>query len=369
MYNDDEDDVPVAPPTAKKAKPMNNIQMKFMQTQLAQRKAALQQQATRQKMIKPAAPPPVIDLSARNRTVTGGAKSFQPIRANPVAENISFLPKAATDESVLIFGEEYIQCEYYPMTPNNFEVLAKDLNERKMREKAAKEIAKRLAREHEEEDKKRSMGAAIAPPTFMDSPPKQEEPEEKPSSSSSTSSYMPPPSFLPAFGKATSRGLGIAANIMKKHGYKEGAGLGKSEQGMSTALQIEKTGKRVGNIVAEPPKAPTFATNSLEAVQHATKILQLWNLTDVGEVNTEDGKKEFEEEIKEEMEKCGQVVNVLVHVDESHEEEARQVRIFVEFTNNAQAIKAFVMMNGRFFGGRSVSAGFQNVDDYNNKKF
>lgn len=179
---------------------------------------------------------------------------------------------------------------------------------------------------------------------------------------------MPPPSFLPAFGKATSRGLGIAANIMKRHGYKEGAGLGKSEQGMSTALSIEKTGVRGGNIVAEAPKAPTFATNSMEAVQNATKILQLWNLTDLSEVSGEEGKKEFADEIKEEMEKCGQVVNVIVHVDESQEED-RQVRVFVEFTNNAQAIKAFVMMNGRFFGGRSVSAGFQNVSDYNNREF
>ncbi|CAI2351887.1 unnamed protein product [Caenorhabditis sp. 36 PRJEB53466] len=112
MYNDDDgDDIPVAPPPPKQAKTMNNIQMAFMQTQLAQRKAALQQQAARQKLVKPSAPPPVIDLSTRNRTavapsVVVAKPSFQPIRANPVAENISFLPKAATDESVLIFGEE-----------------------------------------------------------------------------------------------------------------------------------------------------------------------------------------------------------------------------------------------------------------------
>uniref|UniRef100_A0A1I7TZC0 Splicing factor 45 n=1 Tax=Caenorhabditis tropicalis TaxID=1561998 RepID=A0A1I7TZC0_9PELO len=379
MSNDDEDDVPMGPPAAKQAKPMHNIQMAFMQTQLAQRKAALQQQA-RQKVAKSAAPPPVIDLSTRNRitsnatttttTIASTAKTFQPIRANPVAENISFLPKAATDESVLIFGEEHINCEYYPMTPNNFEILAKEVKERKQREKMARDIAKRLQREHEEEDKKRSMGAAIAPPTMLIEPEPEiikengDSKDEKPQSS-----FMPPPSFLPAFGKATSRGLGVAANIMKKHGYREGQGLGKSEQGMSTALQIEKTGVRGGNIVAEAPRAPTFASNSMEAVQNATKILQLWNLTDVSEVEDEEGKKEFSEEIKEEMEKCGQVVNVLVHVNQDHEEEERRVRVFVEFTNSAQAIKAFVMMNGRFFGGRSVSAGFQNVDEYNSQSF
>lgn len=275
--------------------------------------------------MKPAGPAPVIDLSTRNRSTVAGsittisspfpslpAKTFQPIRANPVAENISFLPKTATDESVLIFGEEYIKCEYYPMTPNNFEVLAKELNERKQKEKAAREIAKRLAREHEEEDKKRTKGAAIAPPTMLldePMPELKEKDESKP-----ISSFMPPPSFLPAFGKATSRGLGIAANIMKKHGYREGQGLGKSEQGMSTALTIEKTGIRGGNIVGEAPKAPTFATNSMEAVQNATKIIQLWNLTDVSEVTTEEGKNDFIAEMKEEMEKCGQVVNVIVHL-------------------------------------------------------
>ncbi|CAI2351890.1 unnamed protein product [Caenorhabditis sp. 36 PRJEB53466] len=241
-----------------------------------------------------------------------------------------------------------------------------EINERKQKEKVEREIAKRLAREHEEEDKKRSKGAAIAPPTMLI---EDEIPPAPQTDEPTQSVLMPPPSFLPAFGKATSRGLGIAANIMKKHGYKEGQGLGKSEQGMSTALQIEKTGVRGGTIVAEAPKAPTFATNSMEAVQNATKVLQLWNLIDVSEVSTDETKKEFEDEIREEMEKCGQVANVLVHVDESQEEEGRRVRVFVEFTNNAQSIKAFVMMNGRFFGGRSVSAGFQNVDNYHSRQF
>ena len=38
---------------------------------------------------------------------------------------------------------------------------------------------------------------------------------------------------------------------MSKMGYKQGQGLGKKEQGMSTALQVEKTGKRAGKIIHE----------------------------------------------------------------------------------------------------------------------
>jgi hypothetical protein len=40
------------------------------------------------------------------------------------------------------------------------------------------------------------------------------------------------------FGKGVSRGLGVAATIMSKMGYREGSGLGAKEQGISRALQV-----------------------------------------------------------------------------------------------------------------------------------
>lgn len=90
-------------------------------------------------------------------------------------------------------------------------------------------------------------GAAIAPP---------------PSLQESTELPPPPPRQPSNLGYSTSS---VAAKIMAKYGFKEGQGLGKKEQGMSVALQVEKTSKRGGRIVGEreqlmPPPPPVTAS-------------------------------------------------------------------------------------------------------------
>ena len=96
----------------------------------------------------------------------------------------------------------------------------------------AKEIADRLARETTEEEEKRRKGAAIAPPTFL-----QQVEEEKPPEPTPAKPQLAEPSPR-LFGKGVSRGLGVAASIMSRMGYREGQGLGAKEQGISRPLEV-----------------------------------------------------------------------------------------------------------------------------------
>lgn len=104
-------------------------------------------------------------------------------------------------------------------------------------------------------------GAAIAPP---------------PSLQESTELPPPPPRQPSNLGYSTSS---VAAKIMAKYGFKEGQGLGKKEQGMSVALQVEKTSKRGGRIVSEreqlmPPPPPITASPPQMQLQSPLQSLQ-----------------------------------------------------------------------------------------------
>lgn len=163
----------------------------------------------------------------------------------------------------------------------------------------------------------------------------------------------------------------VAAKIMAKYGFKDGQGLGKQEQGISMALQVEKTSKRGGRIihekeitaspaVTEPQPAPASSQEQsiTEMMKAPSKVIMLRNMVGPGEVDDE-----LEPEVKEECNrKYGEVITVhIVEMPNVTPEET--VRIFVEFTRIESAIKALVDLNGRFFGGENNI--FKCFDDSN----
>lgn len=348
--------------------------IKLLQSQLQLKKAATTQPKREQYRKATAVLAPVIDLKSKaNRDAEreDDAPHNNPLNAGAVS-------------SIGVGGEFdwNVINEYDPMWPNEYEKVVKELRDIRDREHDQEtEMRKRrrdssrfedtqttsgnntmVAPERDEERTPSSRGiaggAAIAPPPSL-----QE------------SSDLPPPAprQAPNMGYATSS---VAAKIMAKYGFKEGQGLGKKEQGMSVALQVEKTSKRGGRIVGEreqlmpppPPVAvspppsqqgsllqpqPTEEPSITEIMKSPSKVVLLRNMVGPGEVDDD-----LEPEVKDECNtKYGDVARVIIHeVIDAPPEEA--VRIFVEFKRIESAIKAVVDLNGRFFGGRQVKAGF-----------
>lgn len=356
-----------------------------------------------------------------------------------------------------------IDREYDPMWPNDYEKVVKEVQEVKKRSKALAEIsavnsalgmevadpeAKRL--KYLAENKKAAQARfggmtgtgppaseQMSAPSFQGFGGRVEEVEEErrpsrpggggaaiaPPPSLTQGSASPPPLQLHGVNKAARPGLGIAAKIMAKYGYKEGAGLGKDGQGISQALVVEKTSRKGGIIINKdstgtpppeqapwagaptPPIGVTIPPASLyddlaaaaanepgfdeeyggagggteygspavaapatparpkpsitDMMKNPSKVVMMENMVGPGEVD-----EELEPEVKEECEtKYGDIIRVKI-VERVGVAPEETVRIFLEFKRVESAIKALVDLNGRFFGGREVQARFYSVEHY-----
>lgn len=388
---------------------------KLLQSQLKVKKAALTQAKT-QRMKQTTVLAPVIDLKR------GGPVDERQVLDTPPHIAISIkdaVPTAFSPGDVLV----PLADEYDPMFPNDYEKVVKRHREERQRQRELerlKEIDEREKKrkdrhevgaptgfsrfpaaegdsddedDYEKERRKRAMGgAAIAPPSSLvdrdgPAPSFSYEDEGRPPRGKAA---IPPPMYEdserprsppgPTNTFLANMGGTVAHKIMQKYGFREGQGLGKHEQGLSTALSVEKTSKRGGKIIigdaAEkpgtslpaavveaggPPADPSKKSDAnplTEILKFPTKVVILRNMVGRGEVD-----EDLEGETKEECEKYGKVTKcVIFEIPLVMEEEA--VRIFLEFERVESAIKAVVDLNGRYFGGRVVKACFYNLDKF-----
>ncbi|XP_066525042.1 splicing factor 45 isoform X1 [Hoplias malabaricus] len=412
------DDLGVATSDAKTEGWSKNF--KLLQSQLKVKKAALTQAKT-QRMRQSNVLAPVIDLKRGSAGEDRQISDTPPHVAAGLKDSVSGGFSAG---DVLI----PLADEYDPMFPNDYEKVVKRHREERQRQREQerqKEIEEREKKrkerhegaapsgfsrfptegdsdeeeEYEKEKRKRTMGgAAIAPPTSL---------VEKDSSYTyddegrqRSKAAIPPPVFEdserprsppgPTSSFLANMGGTVAHKIMQKYGFREGQGLGKHEQGLSTALSVEKTSKRGGKIIigdsteksmcvsfSDPGSSQNMAdtpgansgvsgdaskkneVNPLtEILKCPTKVVLLRNMVGRGEVD-----EDLEAETKEECEKYGKVVKcVIFEISDVADDEA--VRIFLEFERVESAIKAVVDLNGRYFGGRVVKACFYNLDKF-----
>ncbi|KAL7298163.1 hypothetical protein TKK_0009161 [Trichogramma kaykai] len=359
--------------------------IKLLQSQLQLKKAATPHARREQIKKTSVVLAPVIDLKSKNQS-----------REHDKDEDSKFTFPGITGASLIGEYDWNVVNEYDPSWPNDYEKVVKELREIKEREQEQHETEVRSKRRresrfeqpennqlaniamsaNEEERPERperrsgqSAGAAIAPPASLQETAEPVLPPPPPPSSSGRNTLNQ--------GYTTSS---VAAKIMAKYGFKEGQGLGKKEQGISLALQVEKTSKRGGRIISDkeqlmaPTMAPMPSPPSMSQAQNSpdepsiteimkspSKVVLLRNMVGPGEVDDD-----LEPEVKDECNtKYGDVTRVVIYeVPEAPAEEA--VRIFVEFKRIESAIKAVVDLNGRFFGGRQVKAGFYSIEKLNN---
>ncbi|XP_050963438.1 splicing factor 45 isoform X2 [Labeo rohita] len=370
---------------------------KLLQSQLKVKKAALTQAKT-QRMRQSNVLAPVIDLKR------GSAVDDRQISDTPphIAAGMKDSSSAGFSSGDVLIP---LADEYDPMFPNDYEKVVKRHREERQRQREQerqKEIEEREKKrkerhegggggapsgfsrfptegesdeeeEYEREKRKRSMGgAAIAPPTSLverDTSFSYDEDGRQRSKAA-----IPPPIFDesdrprsppgPTNSFLANMGGTVAHKIMQKYGFRDGQGLGKHEQGLSTALSVEKTSKRGGKIIIGDSTEKTDASKKNEAnplteiLKCPTKVVLLRNMVGRGEVD-----EDLEAETKEECEKYGKVVKcVIFEISGVSDDEA--VRIFLEFERVESAIKAVVDLNGRYFGGRVVKACFYNLDKF-----
>nr|SVE85699.1 EOG090X0BIL [Daphnia pulicaria] len=270
--------------------------------------------------------------------------------------------------------------EYDPLHPTDYDKIIRERKERRGIEIEIEEAEKKRKPRDDRDIKTRDRSSSAAGSGFAGRlHDEEEEPMVKKSSTSGGVAIAPPPSLQdtsspshPSLSTGSGVGaLGVAAKIMAKYGFKEGQGLGRQQQGIAAALQVEKTSKRGGRIINEkeimpppppvvsPTAAPKAELTIADIMKNPSKVIYLRNMVGPGEVDSD-----LEPEVREECQtKYGDVNKVVIfEVPNAEEEEA--VRIFVEFKRMEAAIKAVIDLNGRFFAGRQVKAGFYDVERF-----
>ncbi|CAG8458224.1 11148_t:CDS:2 [Paraglomus brasilianum] len=331
---------------------------------------------------------------AKQPSTSEDVNEFKPAWTNPRVQRTSFDKKKA-NKGVKKQTPLRMEDDYDPTRPNDYEEY-KELEKRRREELSRRYVERKRHRSNSPESDKHSPSIHFAPPSsYADSPPssKASELAEDTSASrlapakvdldiSGEEAYLRRArlSSKPAVTENTLKtqpevrvaGLGsgeeFAQRMLAKYGWQEGQGLGKSEQGISEPLIVQKTDARtaiISNVSTNSTArfSDSLATkantadriNSPPDTEAPSRVVLLTNMVGPGEVDDT-----LQEETADECnEKYGTVERCLIfEVPNGQLSDDEAVRIFVKFVGQEAAVKAKRDLNGRFFGGRAVTAKF-----------
>lgn len=218
--------------------------------------SGMKMMATQVRRAKKAASKPTPHRSRSNPTpnvVLGGSQRSSQFQSPGPSVTSSAPSRSIPEEPMEDDIGVTLEDEYDPFVPNDYEALTKSRKEKEGEKKL--EERKRSSSERKtlsafssysdsdseedeqwKEEKRRESAAMFAPPpTLVES----SQPSDDNKDEMAPFAVPRPPKFASA----------VASNIMAKYGWKAGQGLGKTEQGLKTALSVEKTSLRGGKIV------------------------------------------------------------------------------------------------------------------------
>ncbi|KAL6198480.1 hypothetical protein ACLB2K_028269 [Fragaria x ananassa] len=317
-------------------------------------------------------------------------------KPKPTAAKIAASPVAApvihrdAVQTALVGVTSTVLEEYDPARPNDYEEYRRERKKKAMEAEVRRELDRRRMEEEEKERREREE-REIERERERERDRDRERDDSRLNISGeeawrrraamSGSAAVPvaprspsPPSNADGFmiGKSESGGLGVGAGgqmtaaqrMMAKMGWKQGQGLGKQEQGITTPLMAKKTDRRAGVIVNASETMPEKKAKVVNLNGPPTRVLLLRNMVGPGQVDDE-----LEDEVASECAKYGTVTRVLIfEITEPNFPVDEAVRIFVQFERPEETTKALVDLDGRYFGGRVVCASFYDEERFGNNE-